>query len=88
MGPEVGNVFWNSPSDNTTLNISNALKTADEEINFALLVFTNNQLGNTIAESFQNDIEINVFPIHEYWLDVGRIDDFNKAKEEIANDDQ
>ena len=48
-----GNQFevYFSPSDNTTLNISNALKTADEEIDFALLVFTNNQLGNTIVEN-------------------------------------
>jgi len=41
-----------------------------------------------LDEMIENDIEINVFPIHEYWLDVGRIDDFNKAKEEIAKDDQ
>ena len=76
-----GNQFelYFSPSDNTTLNISNALKTADEEINFALLVFTNNQLGNTIAESFQNDIEINGIieqintqgSEYEYLLDLG-----------------
>ena len=76
-----GNNFelYFSPSDNTTLNISNALKTADEEINFALLVFTNNQLGNTIAESFQNDIEINGIieqintqgSEYEYLLDLG-----------------
>ena len=51
-----GNQFevYFSPSDNTTLNISNALKTADEEIDFALLVFTNNQLANTIVERYNN----------------------------------
>ena len=68
-----------SPSDNTTLNISNALKSADEEINFALLVFTNNQLGNTIVEK-QNE-GVNVSGIieqintqgseYEYLLDEG-----------------
>ena len=68
-----------SPSDNTTLNISNALKSADEEINFALLVFTNNQLGNTIVEK-QNE-GVNVSGIieqintqgseYEYLLDQG-----------------
>lgn len=26
---------------------------------------------------------VNMFPIHEYWLDVGRLDDFNKAQEEF-----
>ena len=36
----------------------------------------------------EDGIEINVFPIHEYWLDVGKIDDFNMAKEEITKDDQ
>ena len=41
-----------------------------------------------IDQMIEDNIEINVFPIHEYWLDVGRIDDFNKAKEEIAKDDQ
>ena len=76
-----GNEFevYFSPSDNTTLNISNALKSADEEINFALLVFTNNQLGNTIVEK-QNE-GVNVSGIieqintqgseYEYLLDEG-----------------
>ena len=41
-----------------------------------------------LDEMIENKIEINVFPIHEYWLDVGRIDDFNKAKDEITYDDQ
>lgn len=26
-----------------------------------------------------------MFPIHEYWLDVGRIDDFNKAQKDFLN---
>ncbi|MDF1622644.1 MAG: nucleotidyltransferase family protein [Pseudohongiella nitratireducens] len=26
---------------------------------------------------------VNMFPIHEYWLDIGRLDDFNKAQSEI-----
>jgi dTDP-glucose pyrophosphorylase len=25
-----------------------------------------------------------MFPIHEYWLDIGRMDDFNKAQEDIC----
>ena len=56
-----GNPFelYFSPSDNTTLNISNALKTADDDINFALLVFTNNQLGTTIAEEYESGVEVN-----------------------------
>ena len=41
-----------------------------------------------LDEMIEDGIEINVFPIHEYWLDVGKIDDFNMAKEEITKDDQ
>ncbi len=26
-----------------------------------------------------------MFPIHEYWLDIGRIDDFNRAQVDISN---
>ncbi len=26
---------------------------------------------------------INMFPIHEYWLDIGRIEDFNRAQDEF-----
>ena len=56
-----GNAFevYFSPSDNTTYNISNALKTANDEIDFGLLVFTNNQLGTTIAEQHENGVVVN-----------------------------
>jgi hypothetical protein len=56
-----GNDFevYFSPTDNTTLNISNALKSADDEIDFALLVFTNNQLGTTIAEEYESGVQVN-----------------------------
>ncbi|MDA9898378.1 phospholipase D-like domain-containing protein, partial [Flavobacteriales bacterium] len=55
-----GNDFevYFSPSDNTTLNISNALNTADNDIHFALLVFTNNQLANTIAQKYDDGVDI------------------------------
>lgn len=33
------------------------------------------------------DLPVNVFPIHEYWLDVGQLTDFNKAKEDLKNED-
>ena len=26
---------------------------------------------------------VNMFPVHEYWLDIGRIDDFNRAQAEV-----
>jgi NDP-sugar pyrophosphorylase family protein len=28
---------------------------------------------------------VNMFPIHEYWLDIGRIEDFQRAQAEIGN---
>lgn len=27
--------------------------------------------------------DVNMFPVHEYWLDIGRIDDFNRAQVEV-----
>lgn len=27
---------------------------------------------------------VNMFPIHEYWLDIGRMDDFNRAQIDVA----
>lgn len=37
-----------SPSDNTTVNIVNAIESADDNLEFALLTFTNNELGNAV----------------------------------------
>ncbi|MDP3559067.1 MAG: nucleotidyltransferase family protein [Legionellaceae bacterium] len=28
--------------------------------------------------------QVNMFPIHEYWLDIGQIDDFNRAQKEVG----
>jgi len=37
-------------------------------------------LENIIREN----IDVYMFPIHEYWLDIGQIDDFNRAQMDIA----
>ena len=38
----------------------------------------------TLLEKYiENGEQINVFPIHEYWLDIGRIQDYEKANDEI-----
>ena len=29
---------------------------------------------------------VNIFPVHEYWLDVGRIEDFKRAQHEFSSD--
>lgn len=28
--------------------------------------------------------EVLMFPIHEYWLDIGRLDDFDRAQADIV----
>jgi dTDP-glucose pyrophosphorylase len=33
----------------------------------------------------QDKKQTGVFPIHEYWLDIGRRDDFNKAQNDVKN---
>ena len=48
-----------SPSDNTTFNIIEALETADDEINFGLLVFTQNNLGSALVDLYNNGINVN-----------------------------
>ncbi len=35
-----------------------------------------------INNELQNNEKINIFPIHEYWLDIGMKDDYMKAKKE------
>ena len=47
-----------SPSDNTTNNIATAVKSGDEEIQFGLLVFTNNTLGASILERYNAGVDI------------------------------
>ncbi|TNS90550.1 sugar phosphate nucleotidyltransferase, partial [Escherichia coli] len=38
----------------------------------------------TLLERFMSkNKEILMFPIHEYWLDIGRVDDFNRAQVDI-----
>ncbi|MFN7834989.1 MAG: nucleotidyltransferase family protein [Burkholderiaceae bacterium] len=29
--------------------------------------------------------DVNMFPVHEYWLDIGRMDDFQLAQQEVLN---
>lgn len=37
-----------------------------------------------LERQIDNGSAVNMFPIHEYWLDIGRMDDFNKAQNEIG----
>lgn len=47
-----------SPSDNTTIGIVNAIKSADNDVQFALLTFTNNELGTAILNAHNDGIEV------------------------------
>ncbi len=40
----------------------------------------------TLLEDFiSRDANIMMFPIHEYWLDIGRMDDYHRAQTDIIN---
>lgn len=38
-----------------------------------------------LEQHIKNNNNVLMFPIHEYWLDIGRIDDFNQAQRDILN---
>ncbi len=47
-----------SPSDNTTAAIANAIGTADTDLEFQLLSFTMNQLGDAVVDAFNAGVEV------------------------------
>lgn len=47
-----------SPSDKTTLAISRQIALADNDLQFALLTFTNNELGTAVANAFNRNVDI------------------------------
>ena len=71
-GVEIESYF--SPSDNTTIGIVDALNSANSDIQFALLTFTNNELGTTIR-NLNND-GINIRGIIDNVSDQGSEFDF------------
>lgn len=40
-------------------------------------------MPSLLDKHIANSQEVLMFPLHEYWLDIGRIDDFNKAQHDI-----
>lgn len=36
-----------------------------------------------LKQKMDENYSVLMFPIHEYWLDIGRMDDFNRAKADI-----
>ena len=71
-GMEVESYF--SPSDNTTIGIVDALNSADNDVQFALLTFTNNELGTTVRNL--NNAGIAVRGIIDNVMDQGSEFDF------------
>ncbi len=47
-----------SPTDNTTLGIVNAISTANDDLQFAILTFTNNELGSAVLNAYNNGVEV------------------------------
>lgn len=40
-------------------------------------------MPSLLDQHMKEDKNVMMFPIHEYWLDIGRIDDFNRAQTDI-----
>jgi dTDP-glucose pyrophosphorylase len=38
-----------------------------------------------LEQQISNGKSVNMFPVHEYWLDIGRMEDFQRAQQEISN---
>ncbi|KAA3623270.1 MAG: hypothetical protein DWQ02_24760, partial [Bacteroidetes bacterium] len=47
-----------SPTDNTTVGIVNAINTSDDDLQFALLTFTNNELGNAVLTAHNDGVDV------------------------------
>ena len=55
-GQKVESYF--SPTDNTTQAIVEAIKSADQSLDFALLTFTNNELGTAVLNANNDGVEV------------------------------
>jgi len=40
-------------------------------------------MPSLLEQSIESGSQINMFPLHEYWLDIGRIEEYEKAQIEI-----
>ena len=38
-----------------------------------------------LNKQLDSEKEINIFPVHEYWLDIGRIGDYKKANKDVSD---
>jgi dTDP-glucose pyrophosphorylase len=44
----------------------------------------NIDMPTLLGEFINKQKTVNMFPVHEYWLDIGRIEDFHRAQSDIA----
>ena len=44
---------------------------------------THIDMPSLLEREIANNRSVNMFPIHEYWLDIGRIDDFHRAQADV-----
>ena len=40
-------------------------------------------MPDLIKQNIKLNKNVNIFPLHEYWLDIGQIDNYEKAKLEF-----
>jgi NDP-sugar pyrophosphorylase family protein len=40
-------------------------------------------MPNLISAVMESGGQVSAFPIHEYWMDIGRMDDYTKAQSDI-----
>jgi len=43
-------------------------------------------MPDLLQQQMTNKHPVVMFPIHEYWLDIGRMDDFTKAQQDFIED--
>ena len=66
------------------------------DINAGIYVISKNAINKLSSKSFINMDEfiqqlliikkkVSIYPLHEYWLDIGKIDDFKQAKIDIES---
>ena len=50
----------------------------------SVLPGTRVDMPSLLQEAMAAGNDVTMFPVHEYWLDIGRIDDFQRAQDDVA----
>ena len=48
--------------------------------------FIGSHLTDLLESRILNGDKVNIFPIHEYWIDIGEKEQFHQAKTDIINE--